>query len=73
MAADKHTYSGIVEYRIREYIARGKDFFYVNVLKPKPKSLGKIIPVDVFNVLIEEVLGMNFVLMLNIFSLFWKR
>lgn len=46
VAADKHTYPGIVVYKIREYMARTKDFFFVNVFKPDPKYLGKAIPVD---------------------------
>lgn len=49
ISADKHTYTDIVKYTIREYFARGKDFFNVNVLKPTPKNLGKIIPVDSSN------------------------
>lgn len=46
VAADKHTYVGILGYEIREYVARVKDFFFVNVFKPDPKYLGKAIPVD---------------------------
>ena len=46
VAADKHTYVGIVGYKIREYVARVKDFVFVNVLRPEPKYLGKAIPVD---------------------------
>jgi SanA protein len=45
VAADKHHYLIIQEYKAREAVARIKDFFYVNLLNPKPKFLGDKIPV----------------------------
>lgn len=43
--ADMRTYREIVWYEIREYPARIKDFIYLNILRVKPKYLGKKIPI----------------------------
>ena len=43
--ADKHKYLAIAKYKLREDLARVKDFFLVNVFKTKPKYLGDKIPV----------------------------
>ncbi|MBC8059486.1 MAG: YdcF family protein [Clostridiaceae bacterium] len=45
VAADKHKYRAIIKYEARERLAIFKDFFYANVLKPKPKFLGDKIPI----------------------------
>lgn len=45
VAADKHIYVDIKKYKVRESLARYKDFFLVNALKTKPKFLGDKIPV----------------------------
>lgn len=43
VASDKHYYPRIKQYEQREFLARCKDFFLVNFLKPKPKYLGEVI------------------------------
>jgi len=44
--ADRRGYLNIKKYSAREYLARIKDFFYINLLRPKPKFLGKEIPIS---------------------------
>lgn len=39
--SDKHFYPKLMMYKIRESIARCKDFVYVNILKKKPTFLGE--------------------------------
>ena len=41
VASDKHLYLKILKYKIRESIARCKDYVLVNILKKKPKYLGE--------------------------------
>ncbi len=41
VSSDKHYYPKILVYEFRESLARCKDFFLVNFLKPKPKYLGE--------------------------------
>lgn len=43
--SDLRTYPGIVYYNQREFLARIKDFIYVNILHPKPTYLGEEIPI----------------------------
>ncbi len=43
--ADRRRYLNIRQYTLREYLARIKDFFFINVFKPKPTFLGKKIPI----------------------------
>ncbi|QZY55794.1 SanA/YdcF family protein [Crassaminicella profunda] len=42
--SDKHFYPKIKQYKVRESIARCKDYLLVNILKTKPKYLGE--PID---------------------------
>lgn len=44
VAADLHTYSGIVRFEAREILARMKDFFYA-LIQPLPTYLGDVIPI----------------------------
>lgn len=44
--SDKREYQLMDSYKKREILAQLKDFFYVNILKPEPKFLGKSIPVN---------------------------
>ena len=41
VSSDKRFYPKILSYKLRESLARCKDFFLVNFLKPKPKYLGE--------------------------------
>jgi len=46
VASDQHDYGEIMKiYRLREVVARNKDFFTAKFLKPQPTFLGEIIPV----------------------------
>jgi len=47
IAADQRNYpkSEMMRYILREWLARVKDFFYVNILKPEPVYLGAVIPI----------------------------
>jgi len=46
VASDQHDYGEImVIYRLREMVARNKDFFIARFLKPQPTFLGEVIPV----------------------------
>lgn len=46
VASDQHDYGEImVIYRLREMVARNKDFFLAKFLKPQPTFLGEVIPV----------------------------
>ncbi|MFA5385497.1 MAG: ElyC/SanA/YdcF family protein [Eubacteriales bacterium] len=46
VASDQHDYGEImVIYRLREMVARNKDFFIAKFLKPQPTFLGEVIPV----------------------------
>lgn len=47
IASDLRRYprSEMVKYTLREWLARIKDFFYVNMIKPDPKFLGEKIPI----------------------------
>lgn len=44
--SDPRNYLGITKYKTREIAARVKDFFNVNMIKPKPTYLGDAIPVS---------------------------
>lgn len=44
--SDQRNYWGIDKYKTREIAARVKDYFNVNLIKPKPKHLGDTIPVS---------------------------
>lgn len=44
--SDPRNYLGINKYKAREMAARVKDFFNVNMIRPKPKYLGDAIPVS---------------------------
>lgn len=44
VTSDKHIYPKLSQYKLRESIARCKDFFLVNIIKPKPTYLGD--PID---------------------------
>ncbi len=47
VSSDKRNYrGGIDKYKTREIAARVKDYFNVNLIKPKPKYLGDTIPVS---------------------------
>lgn len=46
VASDRREYELMNKYKKRELLAQLKDFIYVNILKPKPKFLGKAIPVN---------------------------
>lgn len=46
VSSDKRNYRGIDKYKTREIAARVKDYFNVNLIKPKPKHLGDTIPVS---------------------------
>ncbi len=43
--ADRRKYLYIRRYRLREYLARIKDFLLINLLKPGPRFLGDKIPI----------------------------
>lgn len=45
VSSDKHFYPKIKQYKMRESIARCKDYLLVNILKTKPKYLGD--PIDI--------------------------
>lgn len=45
VSADKRAYSGMWYYRTREVASRVKAFLQAEVIKPKPKFLGKTIPI----------------------------
>jgi SanA protein len=40
-----YSYRGMLMYQAREVLARVKAFLYVEILQPKPKFLGKAIPI----------------------------
>lgn len=44
--SDKREYQLMDSYKKREILAKLKDFFYINILKPEPKFLGESIPVN---------------------------
>jgi len=44
--ADQHIYGNALYNYLREYIARGKDFFWIEVFRPQPKYLGDQIPIS---------------------------
>ncbi len=46
VAAHPYSYPGMPRYKIREYLARTKDFIMVNFLKLEPTYLGEAIPVS---------------------------
>ncbi|MFC0211781.1 vancomycin high temperature exclusion protein [Paenibacillus chartarius] len=46
VASDLQRYAGMPRFELREVLARIKDFFWVNVWKPKPTYLGETIPVS---------------------------
>lgn len=46
VASDKHVYTNIEKFKMREIAARCKDFFFVNVFKPDPTYLGEAIPIS---------------------------
>ena len=46
VTADKHIYYKMEYYKTREIAARFKDYLLVNILRPKPKYLGKSIPIS---------------------------
>ena len=46
VASDRREYELMDKYKKRELLAQLKDFIYVNILKPKPKFLGEVIPVN---------------------------
>jgi SanA protein len=43
--ADRRKYLHILRYRLREYLARIKDFLLINTIKPAPRFLGDKIPI----------------------------
>ena len=43
VASDKHYYPKISKYKMRERLARCKDYILVNFIKPKPTYLGEVI------------------------------
>ncbi|MCM3268845.1 SanA/YdcF family protein [Paenibacillus elgii] len=45
IAADKMSYGDTKKYKIREVLARNKDFINANILKPRPTYLGDAIPI----------------------------
>lgn len=46
VASDKHIYQGVMlKNRLREILARNKDFLTAKIIKPFPKYLGEVIPV----------------------------
>jgi len=46
VASDQHDYGEVMKiYRLREVVARNKDFFNAKFLKPQPTFLGDVIPV----------------------------
>lgn len=46
VASDQHNYGqAMLFYRVREIVARDKDFLWVKIFKPKPTFLGDTIPV----------------------------
>ncbi|MCU6797184.1 YdcF family protein [Paenibacillus sp. WQ 127069] len=45
VASDKQEYPNMTRNRLREVLARNKDFAYVNLLQPKPTYLGNPIPI----------------------------
>jgi len=46
VAADRHDYGPVMyQYRLREMLARNKDFFLAKIIKPQPTFLGDTIPV----------------------------
>ncbi|MDD3270426.1 MAG: ElyC/SanA/YdcF family protein [Syntrophomonadaceae bacterium] len=46
-AADRHDYGPVMyQYRLREMLARNKDFFLAVIIKPQPTFLGEVIPVS---------------------------
>ncbi|HOV80483.1 MAG TPA: ElyC/SanA/YdcF family protein [Bacillota bacterium] len=46
VASDRHDYGEVMTiYRLREVVARNKDFFNAKFLKPQPAFLGEVIPV----------------------------
>ena len=44
--SDEHIYGNALYNYIREYIARGKDFLWIEVFRPLPKYLGEQIPIS---------------------------
>ncbi len=46
VAAQPYPYPGMPRYKLREYLARTKDFMMVNFLKLEPTYLGEAIPVS---------------------------
>lgn len=59
VAADKREYINMDKYRMREIAARCKDFIYVNIIKPKPKYLGKPIPITEDGRVTHDILKIN--------------
>lgn len=46
VSADRHDYGQVMDtYKLREIIARNKDFLWVRIIRPKPTYLGEPIPV----------------------------
>ncbi len=45
ICADTHVYGNEGKQKLREVLARVKDYFYVNVFVPEPKYLGEAIPI----------------------------
>jgi SanA protein len=45
VAADKRAYRDIEKYKIREFLARNKDFIYARIMKPKPSLMGDKVPI----------------------------
>ncbi len=54
VAADRWAYAGMPRYKAREFLARVKDFVFVNTIKPKPTYLGEAIPVSGSGVLTHD-------------------
>lgn len=46
VAADKRVYRDIEKYKVREFLARNKDFMYARITKPEPTFLGDKIPIS---------------------------
>jgi len=44
--SDPRRYANEMQNEVREFFARVKDFFYVNVFAPVPKHLGKAVPIS---------------------------
>lgn len=46
IASDRYIYPKMPYYKLRESVARVKDFMYVNIIKPDPTYLGDTIPIS---------------------------